>query len=130
MTTIPAYRQTEIESRQHRFHVTTPAERKASRKRFCEAALIVVLFAAVLACGVYELSSQPGAVPNQTAAPGVLTPENAPVRWQRKYFPPKPVKAKRNPSPASVSQATTVPGAGYANRPRRERVLSERRSDG
>ena len=103
---IPAYRLTEIESRQHRFQLPTPAERKARRKRFCEAVLIIVGLGAFAAC-FYELSSRTGAA--LQPAP-VITADNSPVRWQRKDFQP-------NPSPASVSQATTITRRGFRKSP-------------
>lgn len=114
---IPAYRATEIESRQHRFHAATPAERKARRKRFIEAALTVALVAAVAVCG-WQLNKasfpSSGGVPPAGASP-VLTPETAPVRWQRKDFAPTPVRVapasttarrgfRKSPAPGSVSR--------------------------
>ena len=92
---IHCHRASVIAERRHRFNVTTPSERKARRKRFTDAALLVAVFAAVAVCGVFSLPSQPGAVPNQIAAPGVITPDNAPVKWQKKDFPPVQSKKRK-----------------------------------
>lgn len=103
---IHCHRASVIEERRHRFNVTTPAERQARRKRFAEAGLTCAIIAAVAMCGVFSLSHRPGAINSQVAPGAPLTAENAPVRWQRKDFPAKPVKAKQNPSSGRVPPST------------------------
>lgn len=104
----PAYRQIEIDTRRHLFNVTTPAERRARRKRLAEAAIITILVGAVAFCGWQSLSPlPPGTAPEASnAAPGTLTHETAPVRWRKRDF-------IKNPSSARVAPTTTLRSAEY-----------------
>lgn len=119
MTDATDIRQAEIAARRHQFKVTTPAERKALRKRYAEAALTVALVAAVAACGYQTLSSpNPGADPDISSRAGaLLTAENAPVILQSKNsrttktarVAPEKRAARRgasdnSPAPGSVSK--------------------------
>lgn len=70
---IPSYREAEIESRRHTFHVDTPARRRERRGIWISNILFAILIAALIAVWYIETLSSPsvpGAATTQGVAPG------------------------------------------------------------